>query len=128
VIVSAAAPAQLSELYCTAFNASDLDAIVALYEPEALLTRPGREVRGIDSIREAFRETLARTTIARLRLDSVAEHRQGDLCLCVSRWTAELKHDRRCVSATTLEVCRRQTDGAWKLVIDDPTTLNPPVA
>ena len=126
--MSAATPGQLSELYCAAFNAGDLEAIVALYEVDALLTRRGREVRGVQAIRAAFQETLITTPIARLSLESVEERRQGDLCLCVSRWTAELKRDERRVSATTLEVCRRQADGAWKLLIDDPTTLNPPAA
>ena len=54
-------PAELAERYCEAFNARDLDAIVSLYETNALLTRPGREVRGLDQIRQAFVETLATT-------------------------------------------------------------------
>jgi ketosteroid isomerase-like protein len=120
-------PTELAELYCRAFNARDLDAIVALYEANAVLTRPGREFRGLDDIREAVVSTLATTTIVSLALVGASDHRSGDTCLSISRWSVERRRKDGSVvvnEATTLEVSRRQDDGAWKIIIDDPIVLN----
>ena len=119
--------AQLSESYCRSFHARDLAGIVALYEEDALLVRPNREVRGLAAIEAAFRETLATTTITSLTLVRATERQQGDLCLVVSTWAVERAGaggEARSSEATTLEVCRRQTNGEWKIIIDDPITLN----
>jgi uncharacterized protein (TIGR02246 family) len=125
--MAAREPAQLSELYCAAFNARDLDAIVALYAPDALLMRPGREVRGLDAIRAAFAETLATTTIAHLALVGEDERRSGKSCLVISHWSVERRRkdgSTATSTATTLEVCQLQGNGDWKIAIDDPIVLN----
>jgi ketosteroid isomerase-like protein len=125
--MSAKSPGQLSQLYCRSFNARDLAGIVALYEEDALLIRPNREIRGLAAIEAAFRETLATTTIESLKLIRATERQQGDLCLVVSTWTVErigAVGETTSVEATTLEVSRRQPAGDWKIVIDDPIALN----
>jgi ketosteroid isomerase-like protein len=52
-------PEQLHSSFQDAFNRRDLDSIVALYEPDAVLARLDGPVRGTDAIREAYRPSLA---------------------------------------------------------------------
>ena len=52
----------------------------------------------------------------RLVTQYVIEH--GDIALLSNRWTSVGLEDE--ISATTAEVARRQRDGTWKYVIDNP--------
>jgi ketosteroid isomerase-like protein len=52
-------PEQLHVSFQEAFNRHDLDAIVALYEPDAVLASAEGPMQGMDAIREAYRGFLA---------------------------------------------------------------------
>src|SRR5262245_50768019 len=52
-------PEQLHINFQLAFNSHDLDSIVALYEPTAVLASAGGTVQGTDAIRDAYRGFLA---------------------------------------------------------------------
>ena len=43
---------------------------------------------------------------------------QGEIALLSNRWTLRVGDDE--ISATTAEVARRQPDGTWLYVIDNP--------
>jgi uncharacterized protein (TIGR02246 family) len=115
-------PEQIHGLFEQAFNAGDIDALMALYEPDsALIPQPGAVVEGADGIREALRWFLDRG--GQITLDTTLVVRVGDLAFLSNRWSlaggtmpdgspAEL-------SATTAEVARRQPDGTWLYVIDN---------
>src|ERR1700754_3541527 len=115
-------PEQLHRLFEQAFNAGDLDALMALYEPDAaLIPQPGVTVQGRDGIRDALRWFLDRQ--GQISLDSKLVVRVGDLAYLSNQWSlaggtmpdgspAEL-------GAITAEVARRQGDGAWLYVIDN---------
>ena len=121
-------PTELAEQYARAFNERRLEAILALYEPEAVLTRPGREVRGLAAIEEEFQRTLESRRGVKLHLRGVQSHAVGGLCLTVSSWDVDID-EQNSVSrykAETIEVSRQQTDGTWKYVIDDPVSLRRP--
>ena len=48
-------PEELDQLFSEALNAGDLDALVALYEPQAVfITDPGKTVTGTAAIREVL--------------------------------------------------------------------------
>ena len=115
-------PEQMHGLFEQAFNAGDIDALMALYEPDAaLIPQPGAVVEGADGIREALRWFLDRG--GQITLDTTLVVRVGDLAFLSNRWSlagatmpdgspAEL-------GATTAEVARRQPDGSWLYVIDN---------
>jgi uncharacterized protein (TIGR02246 family) len=115
-------PEQIHGLFEQAFNAGDIDALMALYEPDAaLVPQPGAVAEGPDAIREALRWFLDRG--GRITLDTTLVVRVGDLAFLANRWSlaggtmpdgspAEL-------GATTAEVARRQSDGTWLYVIDN---------
>lgn len=52
-------PEQLHRAFQDAFNRHDLEAIVALYEPGAVLVGADGPVQGTDAIRERYRFALA---------------------------------------------------------------------
>jgi uncharacterized protein (TIGR02246 family) len=123
----AATPAQLDELYATYVNAGDLDGIVSLFETDALLTRPGRQVTGIEAIRVEFAANLRRIAAGRrLYPVSVRVQSTDGLALLRTIWRVEeteptgQKVERESV---TCEVGRLQADGTWKFVIDDPLVM-----
>src|SRR5919106_651500 len=120
--MSATEPEQIHRLFEQAFNAGDLEGLMALYEPEAtLVPQPGAVAGGSPPIRESLRWFLDRK--GRITLDTKLVLRVGDLAYLSNRWSltggtmpdgspAEL-------GATTAEVVRQQPDGTWRLVIDN---------
>ena len=115
-IVRDMAPGDLHQAVETAFNRRDVEALVALYEQDAWLFGPAGPVQGIDAIRAAWSEMLEMAGQTRLVTQYVIE--QGDVALLSNRWTSVVGEDE--ISATSAEVARRQGDGTWKYVIDNP--------
>ena len=113
---------QLHRLFEDAFNAGDLDALMALYERDAaLIPQPGVVAEGTAGIRDSLRWFLDRQ--GQIALDTKLVVRVGDLAFLANRWSltggtmpdgspAEL-------GAATAEVARRQPDGTWLYVIDN---------
>jgi len=115
-------PEELHKLFVKAFNAGDLEGLVALYEPEAALATAEGAARGSAALREAYRGFLAPGAAIRLETLSVLEC--GDLALLQGRWVlegTERAPARR--EGRNAEVARRQANGDWLLLIDVP---NPP--
>ena len=118
----AARPEQIHGLFEEAFNAGDLDALMALYEADAtLVPQPGVVAEGSAAIRDSLRWFLDRG--GRISLETKLVLPVGDLALLSTRWSltgatmpdgspAEL-------GAITAEVARRQPDGSWLYVIDN---------
>lgn len=120
--MSAQTPEQAHERFKQAFNDRDLDALVALYEPDAVLVaQPGQIASGLDQIREALAGFLAlNAPIEMMHLDTV----QGaDIAIVYGRWTvAGTGPDGQplTVGGTTSDVVRRGDDGTWRFVADNP--------
>lgn len=120
--MSATEPEQLHRLFEQAFNAGDIEALMALYEPDAaLIPQPGVTVEGSAGIREALGWFLDRRGTITLETKLVV--RVGDLAYLANRWSltggtmpdgspAEL-------GATTAELARLQAEGTWLYVIDN---------
>lgn len=115
-------PGALHQRMATLFNEGSLDGLVGLYTPEAtLVPEPGQSVSG----RAALREALAGFVALRpreARFTTVGVVRAGDVALTRSHWSmagstpqGDLKLDHH-----GLEVMRRQANGTWQFVIDDP--------
>ena len=115
-------PEQIHDLFERAFNAGDIEALIALYEPDAaLIPQPGTVAEGTAAIRDSLRWFLDRG--GRISVDTKLVLQVGDLAYLANRWSltggtmpdgspAEL-------GATTAEVARRQPDGTWLYVIDN---------
>ena len=104
-------------LFCDAFNRGDLEALVALYEPDAVLVISGQAVVGHGAIREAYQRMLASRGRMELETRSVVESGEG-LAVLHAGWT--LHSSGSTARGVSTEVVRRQPDGTWLFVIDEP--------
>jgi ketosteroid isomerase-like protein len=112
---SAAQPEDLGRYFLERANAGDVEGLVALYEPGAVLASPaGRLATGHEEIRKLYTDLLARRPSFR----SAGQQpviRNGDLALTSTRLPG---------GGATAEVARRQPDGSWRWVIDQPAVLS----
>jgi ketosteroid isomerase-like protein len=107
-------PEELHARIAAAFSAGDLDALAALYEPDALVIVPpeGRRATGRGEIRTAVKASGA---LGSQFSSEVVEKLESDgIALTHARWTAGELSGRGTV------VSRRQPDGTWRIVLDNP--------
>ena len=120
--MAARVPEEIDQLFAQAFSAGDLEALVALYEPDAaLVPQSGRIVTGREAIREALQGFLTLCGEFRTEVKSVVG--TGDLALVRSDWSLVGTAPGGCLvnlSGRASEVVRRQPDGSWLYVIDNP--------
>src|SRR6516162_3391021 len=113
-------PEQVIDQFVKFFNSRDLEGILAeLYEEDAvLLPGPGAPtVTGRDGIRPALKGFLDMGgTMSVLGATALTT---GDLALTHSKWRLEVPGSDP-MDGTTAEVVRRQPDGSWKYIIDNP--------
>lgn len=117
-------PEDCSRVLVAALESGDIELSVALYETNAVLFKKSGEVMtGLDAIRENNAGVIAlkpKFTIAFINATL-----SGDGTLATNRMKAELaftKPDGKLVQTNvdTLEVLRKQEDGSWRYIIDDP--------
>jgi ketosteroid isomerase-like protein len=108
-------PEDLGRYFLERANAGDVEGLVALYEPAAVLAFPsGRLSIGHDQIRRVYAELLAdKPSFGPAGQQPVI--RNGDLALTSTRLPA---------GGATVEVARRQPDGSWRWAIDQPAVLS----
>ena len=110
----ATSPEDLSRLVVERLNGGDLDGLVALYEPGAVLALPdGQVATGAAEIRRAYQRLLADRPTFRPGTPRPTL-RAGDLALTSTRLAG---------GVVTVEVARRQDDGTWLWVIDQPALV-----
>ena len=102
-------PQDLERLLVSRQRAGDVEGMVALFEPDAVVDcGDGRLLRGRDAMRAFYAETVAAG-----RKFEFGEQRpaliSGDLALTSTRLSD---------GSVTAEVARRQADGTWLWVID----------
>ena len=115
-------PEQLHQLFAEAFNARDMDAILALYEPDACMeSAPDQHIEGIEGIRGVL--TVFFTFRGQIRMETRKAVRTAGVGLLKGYWS--LNGTAPDGSPLTLEglsteVVRQQPDGTWRYVIDLP--------
>lgn len=115
-------PADVHKLFLSCFSAGDLEGLVSLYEPEAVLTPlPGKIARGTSEIRPALQQFLSSKKHFEMEHPMVIN--AGDLAILYSSWQLTVSDENGKdvhMSGRTTDVVRRQSDGSWKYVIDNP--------
>ena len=105
-------PEDLDRLFLERANAGDVDGVVALYEPDAVLAlAPGRLAAGTDAIRRVYAELLASPLAFTGAIRPAI--RNGDIAVTSTTRAGN----------ATVEVARRQPDGTWLWMIDQPNVL-----
>ena len=115
-------PEQVLEAVVEGINTGNFERLMALDEPEAALaTQPGRLARGLGGIRDALGGFVAMNGKLDLEVSRVLE--VGDLALVVGDWSFTGTGPRGepvKLAAKNADVLRRQADGSWRFVIDNP--------
>jgi uncharacterized protein (TIGR02246 family) len=120
--VSTETPEQVLEAVVEGINTGNFDLLMALYEPDAAFaTQPGSLAHGLSGICEALDGFVAMNGKLDLEVRRVLQ--VGDLALVTGQWSfAGTGPDREPVQleANNADVLRRQADGSWRFVIDNP--------
>jgi uncharacterized protein (TIGR02246 family) len=116
-------PASIHSRFQEAFNAGDIDSLVALYEPNAVLVVNGQSLVGHASIRAAYEGFLARRGRMTLKTRFVVRFEET-LAVLHGDWVLEGRGTQEGGSnrGLSIEVVRRQPDGSWRFIIDNPNT------
>lgn len=120
--MSTATPHTVLETIVDGINSGDLDSLIPLYEKEAAFaTRPGSLAHGISGISEALGGFISMKGTLDLEVTRVLE--VDDLALVTGTWSFDgTGPDGEPVrlEANNADVLRRQADGTWRFVIDNP--------
>jgi ketosteroid isomerase-like protein len=111
-------PEDIARLFVARVNARDLDGILELFEPDAVVAYPvDRPSQGTAALRELYAGLLAAEPVFPVE-EPLPTLISGDIAL-----TATIARDGAGVRA---QVVRRQADGTWLRLLDQPE-IGPPV-
>ncbi len=120
--MSTASPVQVLESIVSGINSGNLDSLMPLYESAAAFANePGTLAHGAPGVREALTGFISMK--GKLDLDVTRVLEVGDIALVIGEWSFDgTGPDGEPVrlSARNADVLRRQSDGTWRFVIDNP--------
>ena len=115
-------PEDWPRLFVQYLNSGDLEAVAALYAPNArFVARSGETIVGRDRIRDMLTRMIRLKTklqsqvIRAISVDDVAV-----LYIDFQGTTTDASEKTIDVRYNTIEVLRQQPDGCWKLIVGDP--------
>ena len=115
-------PEAVLQAIVNGINAGDLGSLMTLYEPDAVFApQPGKLASGLPGIREALSNFVDAKGTFDLKIARVLKG--GDFALVISVWSfVGTWPDGQPIklAAKSADVLRRQEDGTWKFVIDNP--------
>lgn len=116
-------PSEFHRTYANAFNSGDIEAVAALYEPQAVfVAEPHQEVSGRAAIADALKLFHA---VGQMRADTRYCVTVGDVALASASWQitgTEPQGTPVEIRGISADLLRRQPDGRWLLVVDHPFT------
>lgn len=108
------APEEISILFLEYLNAGNLDGVVSLFEPNAVIATGSQSfARGTNEIRTYFEQLISHNP----QFEKVYHEPpiiNGDIALTSTRVPKAF---------ITVEVCRKQGDGSWLWLIDPPSVF-----
>lgn len=117
-------PEECDQLLFKTAGAGDLDAALALYEPDAVfVVGPGLVVTGHEASRKVLQGMLTAGGVGKIQ--GVTPVTSSDGTIAFTRATGSATHpgpDGKPVSARfhSVEVVRKRPDGTWRIAVDDP--------
>jgi uncharacterized protein (TIGR02246 family) len=115
-------PEQVLKSIVDGINTGNIDALMPLYETDAAFAaQPGNLAHGLSGVRESLTGFIAMKGKLDLKVTRVLQ--ANDLALVVGAWSftgtgpdgKPLK-----LASKSADVLRRQSDGSWRFVIDNP--------
>ena len=118
-------PEDVSRLIGETITSGDMEAALSLYEPDATFAMPigfgEGSVSGLDGLRDALGGFIAMSP--QLQVNAEKTLLSGDTALVIGNWTLTGRGaDGNDIdtSGRYADVVRRQSDGSWLFVIDNP--------
>ena len=116
-------PEEVDQLFEQYLNAANVDALVGLYEPGASFVQQGGEViTGQEAIRKELAGLAQMKPVLHCHVFKVVPA-GGDLAVLYNDWSGAMTEpsgQKISISGKALEMVRRQADGTWRFVLDDP--------
>ena len=111
-------PQKMNEQFAHSFNLREVDALLALYEPDALLQADaaGPVHQGLQDIRSVLSGLL--TVPGRMRSINNFCLDLGEVALLRADWDITLDNGEVIASGSSAELVRRQPGGHWLYAID----------
>ena len=120
--MSTQTPEQLLQSIVDGINTGNLEALMSLYEADAAFAvQPGTLAHGPSGVRQSLAAFIAMKGTLDLKVTRVLE--AGGLALVAGTWSfTGTGPDGAPVTRTghNADVLRRQADGSWRFVIDNP--------
>ncbi len=121
-VMSNHTPEEVLRSIVEGINTGNIDSVLMLYDPEACFTlQPGQVVKGQQSIRQNLQGFIDMKGKLESKVKRVLY--AGDLALVISDWSFNgTGTDGKPVNlaSTATDVLRQQSDGAWRIIIDNP--------
>ncbi|MEV7526111.1 nuclear transport factor 2 family protein [Streptomyces sp. NPDC091371] len=110
-------PEDITRLFVERSNAGDAEGVAALYAEDAVLAYPpGRQTVGREAIRELWEQVLAHGPVF---------EQEAPLPTLVSGDVALTSTPPKDGAGARAQVVRRQPDGSWLRVLDQPEFVTP---
>jgi len=120
--MNANTPYEIYGLFSEYFNSGTIDLLLTLYTDDAVLIPvAGQEARGKEAIREALNGFLSLKGSFQIEPPTVVE--ANDTALVMAKWTlngTSPTGEPVEIVGQTSDVIRRQPEGSWLFVIDNP--------
>lgn len=118
-------PEEMNAAFAEAVNAGDLDQLLDLYEPGAVLRTEGDTTyHGLDEIRNALERLLSRVGTLTGRNVYCLSH--GDIALLRADYVMNDDDGAALMRGSSAEIVRRCDDGKWRYIVDHATGASLP--
>ena len=115
-------PEEFLSSFVEEFNAGDVNSLLMLYETDACtVSQPGQVVKGQENIRQSLQSFINMKGKLEARVKRVLQ--ASNLALLITEWSINgTKPDGKPINLTGrgTVVLRRQSDGTWLMVIENP--------
>lgn len=112
--------------YVKKFNSGDISSLISLYETEAcFVSQEGEVVKGIDNVRQRLQSFINMN--GRIESKVIGVVQTNDIALVNTDWSFNGSGpDGKAVTITgkATDVLRQQSDGTWRILIDNPWGTN----